>query len=102
MNEKEQILEIINGFKNLTSRIKKDNDEMKDSMKNKEVTITARKKEYRKLYQEHEELKQKYLELQKYFEEENKKQREKQQVVKNSSNKRKKIQSINKIKKKNS
>lgn len=102
MNEKEQILEIINGFKNLTSRIKKDNDEMKDSMKNKEVTITACKKEYRKLYQEHEELKQKYLELQKYFEEENKKQREKQQVVKNSSNKRKKIQSINKIKKKNS
>ena len=61
MNEKEQILEIINGFKNLTSRIKKDNDEMKDSMKNKEVTISACKKEY-------EELKQKYLELKKYFE----------------------------------
>ena len=89
MNEKEQILEIINGFKNLTSRIKKDNDEMKDSMKNKEVTISACKKEYRKLFQEHEELKQKYLELKKYFEEENKKQQQ-QQVVNPSSNKRKK------------
>ena len=67
MNEKQQIFEIIDGFKNLTSKIKKDNDEIKDSMKNKDVTIAACKKEYKKLYAEHEELKQKYAELEKYF-----------------------------------
>ena len=38
MNEKQQIFEIIDGFKNLTSKIKKDNDEIKDSMKNKDLT----------------------------------------------------------------
>ena len=60
MNEKQQIFEIINGFKNLTSKIKKDNDDIKVSMKNKDVTIAACKKEYKKLYTEYEELKQKY------------------------------------------
>ena len=70
MNEKQQIFEIIDGFKNLTSRIKKDNDEIKDSMKNKDLTIAACKKEYKKLYAEHEELKRKYVELEKYFHQE--------------------------------
>ena len=65
MNKNEQILEIIDGFKNLTSKIKKDNDDIKDSLKNKDITINACKKEYRKLYQEHEELKRKYSELEK-------------------------------------
>ena len=50
MNEKQQIFEIIDGFKNLTSKIKKGNDEIKDSMKNKDLTIVACKKEYKKLY----------------------------------------------------
>ena len=67
MNEKQQIFEIIDGFKNLTSKIKKDNDDIKVSMKNKDITIAACKKEYKKLYGEHEELKQKYAELEKYF-----------------------------------
>ena len=67
MNEKQQIFEIIDGFKNLTSKIKKDNENIKDSMKNKDITIAACKKEYKKLYTEHEELKQKYAELEKYF-----------------------------------
>ena len=35
-------------------------------MKNKDVTIAACKKEYKKLYAEHEELKQKHAELE-YF-----------------------------------
>ena len=69
MNEKQQIFEIIDGFKNLTSKIKKDNDEIKDSLKNKELTITACKKEYRKLFEEHEELKRRYIELEKYCQE---------------------------------
>ena len=57
MNEKEQILEVINGFKNLTSKIKKDNNEIKVLVKNKDTTIAACKKEYQKLYFKHEELK---------------------------------------------
>ena len=44
MNEKQQIFEIINGFKNLTSKIKKDNDDIKVSMKNKDVTLLLVKK----------------------------------------------------------
>ena len=67
MNEKQQIFEITDGFKNLTSKIKKDNKNIKDSMKNKDITIAACKKEYKKLYTEHEELKRKYAELEKYF-----------------------------------
>ena len=59
MNEKQQVLEIIDGFKNLTSKIKKDNDDIKLSIKNKDITIAACKKEYKKLYAEHEELKKK-------------------------------------------
>ena len=50
MNEKQQIFEIIDGFKNLTSKIKKDNDDIKLSIKNKDITIAACKKEYKKLY----------------------------------------------------
>ena len=63
MNKNEQILEVIDGFKNLTSRIKEDNDNIKNSLKKKDLTINACKKEYRNLYAEHEELKKKYFEL---------------------------------------
>ena len=59
MNKNEEILEIIDGFKNLTSKIKEDNDAIKNALKNKVLTINACKKEYRKLYAEHEELKKK-------------------------------------------
>lgn len=57
MNKNEQILEVIDGFKNLTSKIKEDNETIKNSLKKKDFTINACKKEYRKLYNEHEELK---------------------------------------------
>ena len=73
MNEKEQILEVINGFKNLASKIKKDNNEIKVSIKNKDTTIAACKKEYQKLYFEHEELKKKYAELENYFQQQQQK-----------------------------
>ena len=79
MNEKQQIFEIINGFKNLTSKIKKDNDDIKVSMKNKDITIASCKKEYKKLYAEHEELKQKYPKLEKYFQQKQQQQQQKQQ-----------------------
>ena len=61
MNEKQQILEVINGFKNLASKIKKDNDEIKVLVKNKDTTIALCKKEYQKLYLEHEELEKNML-----------------------------------------
>ena len=41
---KQQIFEIIDGFKNLTSKIKKDNENIKDSMKNKDITIEHAKR----------------------------------------------------------
>ena len=56
MNEKQQIFEGINGFKNLASKIFL---LKKVSIKNKDTTIAACKKEYQKLYFEHEELKKK-------------------------------------------
>ena len=91
MNEKQQIFEIIDGFKKLTSRIKKDNDEIKDSMKNKDLTIAACKKEYKKLYAEHEELKRKYVELEKYFHQEKyeKRQNRKREQEKQHNKKKK-------------
>ena len=77
MNEK-QIFEVINGFKNLASKIKKDNDEIKVSIKNKDITIAACKKEYQKLYFEHEELKKKYPELENYFQQQQQQQQQQQ------------------------
>ena len=43
-NEKEQVLDIINGFKNLTSKIKNENDKIKEAVKNKDVTNLLAKK----------------------------------------------------------
>lgn len=63
MNKNDQLFEIIDGFKNLTSKIKEDNDNIKASLKKKELTIDACKKEYRKLFDEHQELKRKFSEL---------------------------------------
>ena len=63
MNKNEEILEIIDGFKNLTSKIKEDNDNIKNALKKKDLKTNACKKEYRKLYAEYQELKRKYAEL---------------------------------------
>ena len=79
MNQKQQIFEVINGFKNLTSKIKKDNNDIKVLMKNKDTAIAACKKEYKKLYAEHEELKKKYVELEKYIQQQQQKQHQQQQ-----------------------
>ena len=48
MNEKQQIFEVINGLKNLASKIKKDNDEIKVSIKNKETKLQHVKKNIKK------------------------------------------------------
>ena len=65
-NEKDQVLDIINGFKNLTSKIKNENDKIKETVKIKDITISACKKEYQKLYQEHENLQKQYSMLEEY------------------------------------
>ena len=93
MNKNEEILEIIDGFKNLTSKIKEDNDAIKNALKNKDLTINACKKEYRKLYAEHELLKKKYAELEtriKQNEVEKVKIERKRKNNNNDNNKRKK------------
>ena len=66
-NKEKEILEIIDGFKNLTYKIKKDNDDIKQSVKNKDATITSCKTEYQKLYSEYKELQERYNELENYI-----------------------------------
>ena len=66
-NEKKEVLEIIDGFKNLTYKIKKDNDEIKQSVKNKDAIIISCKTEYQKLYSEYKELQERYNELENYI-----------------------------------
>ena len=76
MNEKQHIFEVINAFKNLASKFKKDNDEIKVLVENKDVTIAACKKEYQKLYLQHEELKKKFAELENYFQQQQQQQKQ--------------------------
>ena len=60
-NHGQEILEIIDGFKNLTYKIKKDNDEIRGVNKNKDETIACCKKEYQKLYTEYNDLQKRYI-----------------------------------------
>ena len=82
-NEKREILEIIDGFKNLTYKIKKDNDEIKESVKNKDATIASCTTEYQKLYVQYKELQERYNELETYIlqlqQQQQQQQQEKQQ-----------------------
>ena len=66
-NEKQEILEIIDGFKNLTYKIKKDNDDIKHRIKNKDDIIASCKTEYQKLYAEYEKLQSEHDELKNYI-----------------------------------
>ena len=63
MNKTKEMLEIIEGFQNLTSKIKKDNDSIKNLLQNRDLIILNCKKEYQRLKAEHEKLKQKYEEI---------------------------------------
>ena len=93
MNKTKEMLEIIEDFKNLTSKIKDDNDSIKKSIKKKDLLILACQKEYQKLDAEHEELKKKYKELEVELE------RNKQIPNVEKRRKRKKI-NMNKVNKK--
>ena len=91
MNKTKELLEVIEGFQNLTSKIKDDNDSIKNLLKNKDLTIAACKKEYKKLYAEHEELKKKYVELEsKIKQNEIEKVKRKQKNNNNNDNNKKK------------
>ena len=80
-NHQQEVLEIIDGFKNLTYKIKKDNDEIRDSIKNKDETIACCKTEYQKLYAEYKDLQKRYNELEAYIlqEQQQQQQQRKQQ-----------------------
>ena len=80
-NHKQEVLEIIDGFKNLTYKIKKDNDEIRDSIKNKDETIASCKTEYQKLYAEYKDLQKRYNELETYILQEQQQQQEQKQQL---------------------
>ena len=84
-NEKEQVLEIMNGFKNLTSKIKNENYKIKETVQDKDVTISACKKEYQKLYYQHENLKKQYNELEEYVKQQQQQQQQNQQLQRRQS-----------------
>ena len=93
MNKTKELLEVIEGFQNLTSKIKDDNDYIKNLLKNKDLTIAACKKEYKKLYAEHEELKKKYVELESKIKQNEieKVKRKRKNNNNNDNNKKKKV-----------
>ena len=66
-NEKQEILEIIDGFKNLTYKIKKDNDDIKERIQSKDQIINACKNEYQQLHADFEKLQNDYNELRDYI-----------------------------------
>ena len=78
-NHQHEMLEIIDGFKNLTYKIKKDNDQIKDSIKNKDETIKLCKSEYQKLYAQYKDLEKRYDELEAYILEQQQQQQQQQQ-----------------------
>ena len=78
-NHQHEMLEIIDGFKNLTYKIKKDNDQIKDSIKNKDETIKLCKSEYQKLYAQYKNLEKRYDELEAYVLEQQQQQQQQQQ-----------------------
>ena len=93
MNKTKELMEVIEGFQNLTARIKDDNDSIKTILKKKDLLIDDCKKQYRKLHAEHENLKNEYLKLKSKideYENENKKNTKKRKKITNDNNNNKK------------
>ena len=95
-NHQQEVLEIIDGFKNLTYKIKKDNNEIRDSIKNKDETIACCKTEYQKLYAEYKDLQKRHNELEAYIlqEQEQQQQREQQQQQQQEQRKQRKYREV--------
>ena len=66
-NKKKQVLEIINGFKNLSSKIRGENVKIKETLTKNETAISACRKEYQKLYQQYKKIQQENEELKQYI-----------------------------------
>ena len=66
-NEKKQVLEIIKGFKNLSSKIRDENFKIKETLTKNETMISACKKEYQKFYQQYEKIQHENEELKQYI-----------------------------------
>ena len=66
-DEKKQVLEIINGFKNLSSKIRDENVKIKETLTKNKTTISPCEKEYQKLYQQYEKIQQENEELKQYI-----------------------------------
>ena len=93
MNKTKELMEVIEGFQNLTARIKDDNDSKNIKLKKKDLLIDECKKQYRKLHAEHENLKNEYLKLKSKideYENENKKNTKKRKKITNDNNNKKK------------
>ena len=92
MNKTKELLEVIEGFQNLTARIKDDNDSIKSILKKKDLIINECKIEYRRLTAEHEQLKKKYAELESKIEknEKNENKKIKRKRKNNNDNRKKK------------
>ena len=91
-DQKQEILEIIDGFKNLTYKIKKDNDEIKLHVKNKDEIIASCKSEYQKLYAEYKELESKYNELENYILKQQEQEQEQEQQKKQQQQQQQQLQ----------
>ena len=74
--------DIIKDFKNLVSKIETDNSNVKQHLKDKNLTLEACQKEYQKIYFEHENLKKKNQQL----EEQLKQQQQQQQQQRSMKN----------------
>ena len=93
-NHQQEVLEIIDGFKNLTYKIKKDNDEIRDSIKNKDETIACCKTEYQKLYAEYKDLQKRYNELETYILQEQEQEQQQQQQQQQQQRKQQKYREV--------
>ena len=102
MRDKErEILEVIDGFKILTYKIKKDNDVVKQTVKNKDAIIASCKTEYQKLYSEYNELQERYNELENYILQLQQQQQQQQQQLEKAEQLQQQQQQQSQITKKN-
>ena len=66
-DEKKQILEIIIGFKSLSSKIRDENVKIKETLTKNETAISACRKEYKKSYQQYKKIQRENEQLKQYI-----------------------------------
>ena len=73
-----EIKGLISNFKKLATQIQQDNGQIKKTLKEKEAVLQVCKKEYQKLYYEHEALKKRCEELEQKVKESQQQQQQRQ------------------------